>query len=396
MCVVFFFRAECVCFPSSQLKLQLHELQVVRLSIMTELKAAPVHPAAPSRGARLRHLLALHSGFDVHLELLDMDRLCVLRALCTDTHAAVGRYPVKMVEEDGGVWKESFHRFLTCFPAAAGWRLNGVTDTDLAAFPAYEHCRELQLSYCSSISDHAFVHRFPQLQTLELHGRLSQLTDAALGHLPHLRRLNLDHCENITDAAFLSVTQLEELILRGCDRITDAGLACLSQLRVLELTRDCRGITHVGLVQLPLLRKLVIESCPEIDGRALLGMPQLTALNIANNWNLRDEHLANLPQLRELNMRYCRGISRAVFARLPLLERLDIHGCFQNWPWPYASTEHPRVAFWAQLPCLWHVTLCGEQSSSYGSYARKHLHLVDPDEELLTARGVIVEYGPRR
>lgn len=124
----------------------------------------------------------------------------------------------------------------------------------------------ISLVHCPIEDDHLEVlcSHSTELRTLNLSD--SHITDSALvsvGHLIHLRSLNLAMCDNITSFGLLflrSLSQLTELSVAGCPQITDLSfetIASFKNLIFLDLS-NCTNFSIKGLLLLSKLEHILL------------------------------------------------------------------------------------------------------------------------------------------
>ena len=199
-----------------------------------------------------------------------------------------------------------------------GKRVAPVVLADLEQFDAL---KELNLGYCSGVTDDSLRHLagLSELESLDL-TFCSEVGDAGLEHLNSLqalRRLNLSGTQ-VSDAGLVhlkGLNALEELDLSGNliqrGEVTGAGVEHLA------------GLTH--------LKRLSLYNTSVNDEglRPLRELVDLESLNLGDTW-ITSEGLAALQplaKLKELHVGYCEGLNDAALeqiAALPQLEVLDL------------------------------------------------------------------------
>lgn len=118
-------------------------------------------------------------------------------------------------------------------------------------------------------------HHLSQLHTLKMFSN-HDLTDEALSYLPQLKRLLLDHCDQITSKGIQSLKQLVDLHLHTQKRITDNAFEGLP-IKELYINQNTL-VTDQGILALKHLTKLITFKTPNIRGVGYKAMPQLTTL----------------------------------------------------------------------------------------------------------------------
>lgn len=231
----------------------------------------------------------------------------------------------------------------------------------------------------------------PQLQDLVLTGCFNlndkEILSGLTSKLPNLRELNLSMCKRITDHAINHIsehlTSLIKLDVSGCPNITDQSLIALirglRKLKSLNL-RSCRNITHKGLAYicgyrpegvanpdddqmdidsdqelaialdmeqpkvdlnsaLVNLEELVLQDCQKLNDDVLryvpLGLSQLKSINLSFCVGITEfglKNLANHPSLESINLCHCNnvgdvGLRYLSEANLSRLVSLDVSFC---------------------------------------------------------------------
>ncbi|CAM6096718.1 unnamed protein product [Calypogeia fissa] len=237
----------------------------------------------------------------------------------------------------------------------------------------YTEVESIDLSYCLEVSDDALDvvanvagHR---LKSISL-AKISQFSDVGLVRLlskcPSLRELDLSYCSYITDNGIVGVTalkNLEVLKLENCRNITDAGLGAIAAgckvLRHLSL-RWCLGVTDMGIsllsmnckqletldlsytevtakglesiTELESLKNLLLMSCNSVDDACLECLKKcrasLRVLDVARCHNVSGQGIRALASgpvsLQQLTLSYCLPITNGLLATLEKFDSLQV------------------------------------------------------------------------
>jgi hypothetical protein len=157
-----------------------------------------------------------------------------------------------------------------------------------------------------------------------------------LAALPALRRLLLDHCEQLADAALAPLARLPALRELGLSYtgVGDAGLAHLAGLPLEELDLTVTLVSDEGLRHLAgmtHLRELGLVGCKNVDGRGLALLRGLPLNKLLLSYSARIDndsltHLRDWKRLEHLNLSATRvnddGLLR--LRHLKGLRRLDL------------------------------------------------------------------------
>jgi len=248
---------------------------------------------------------------------------------------------------------------------------HGLTDAGLGYLSDLRRLEVARFDNCHSIVGHGLrvLHSSEQLHTLSL-ANCRRLTDEAIvniSHLTSLEALSLDGCRCLTDrslAAISGLLLLKKLDLSQCDLITDDGLQYLEELEEIEeLSLGwCRNITSTG-----------IDIVTSQNGRRL--SLRLLCLARCSIDNAGVECFNRLEQLEELNLSGCTEISSSSLGRaienLTMLSVLDVSYCpaILRAPWQgrinnvkslllsYSGVRDNQMMRFSELPALEELNL---------------------------------------
>ena len=201
--------------------------------------------------------------------------------------------------------------------------------------------RELSLSMCKQITDHAIIH-------------ISE-------HLTSLIKLDVSGCPNITDQSLIALIRglrkLKSLNLRSCRNITHKGLAYICGYRPegvansdddqMDIDSDQELAIALDMEQpkvdlnsaLVNLEELVLQDCQKLNDDVLryvpLGLSQLKSINLSFCVGITEfglKNLANHPSLESINLCHCNnvgdvGLRYLSEANLSRLVSLDVSFC---------------------------------------------------------------------
>ncbi len=197
-----------------------------------------------------------------------------------------------------------------------------LTDEGMAALCSLEGLEELDLSGLLRVTPPGLgaLSRLPQLRSLALWDvRVDDRAADALSELKGLRRIELCGA-SITGQGLASLTRLPELSALHLSRCFQLGTAALSLLS-----------------ELPRLRELRIDGCPDCDEGSLASLEALQELERLDlsTWDRLGavglEHVARLPRLATLDLSQTAVTDEDLeqLWRLPLLAELDLTWCTQ-------------------------------------------------------------------
>ena len=145
--------------------------------------------------------------------------------------------------------------------------------------------------------ENAALAKLSHLKTLEL-GRNKLISDAGLAHVPLLTTLKLGENETISDAGLAHVPRLTTLDLGRNETISDAGLAHVPLLTTLLLSWKSNDISDAGIAHVPQLTTLDLGGNNTISNAGLTYVPRLTELKLGENKTIGGAKVAQLKHLR--------------------------------------------------------------------------------------------------
>ena len=165
---------------------------------------------------------------------------------------------------------------------------------------------------------------FPKLESLELWGDRSTITDEGLRGATNLTELHLGYTKRITYTSLLNLTNLTKLSLNNNPSIVNYALLPLNKLQTLSIARN-NLITDDGLRLLSNLTSLNLSFNKIITNEGISGLTNLTSLDIENTY-IGNDGLRYLTNLTNLELRQNRFVTDEGLAALVNLRRLDLEG----------------------------------------------------------------------
>jgi F-box and leucine-rich repeat protein GRR1 len=208
-----------------------------------------------------------------------------------------------------------------------------------------QNLRELRLSHCIRITDHAFLNlpwgmTFESLRILDL-SDCNDLTDNGVQRIidaaPRLRNLVLAKCRQITDRAITAITKLGKNLhyihLGHCARITDVGVQSLvrlcNRIRYIDLA-CCVNLTDQSISQLATLSKLKRIGLVKCSNITDVSIYALATRRTSDGEPLGSPTHAAPSVLERVHLSYCINITLAGITALlnncPRLSHLSLTG----------------------------------------------------------------------
>ena len=215
-----------------------------------------------------RSLLAEDGAATTLMCFFSTPQACLLRLVCRAFQAAVAAHPWGDRET---VILGSIAKWRACFPRAAcanvrqqvpGGGIVRPTPVEDADLVHLKGLRELNMSYCASVTSAALEH-LQGIDTLNMRA-CTLLTDAAFQHLRGVRVLDMSYCfqPTITSAALAHLAGIEKLSIESCTQatLTDAAFAPLRGIRVINISY-CPQFTDAAFAHLSGLHTLHMHHC---------------------------------------------------------------------------------------------------------------------------------------
>ncbi|KAG6679469.1 hypothetical protein I3842_14G132900 [Carya illinoinensis] len=209
---------------------------------------------------------------------------------------------------------------------------NLIEIPDLSEAPNLE---KIDFSGCRSLCKvHPSIKVLKQLQELRMSNtRIKQLWKG-LVVFPNLKELDLNSCENLIEIPDLSgAPNLEQIGFLYCRSLCKVhpSIKVLKQLQVLRMSGTRTKQLWKGLVVLPNLKELYLNSCENlIEIPDLSGVPNLEIIGFSHCRSLCKVHpsIKVLKQLQKLRMSYTqiKQLWKGLVV-LPNLKELDLNSC---------------------------------------------------------------------